>query len=92
MLPAFAEIAPGVRRIVAPNPSMMTGPGTNTYLVGEREVAVIDPGPAMPGHIENIVEKSSISNSKIPLRIKKCVMKYIECTECMACIVCTVIA
>jgi glyoxylase-like metal-dependent hydrolase (beta-lactamase superfamily II) len=59
MLPAFAEIAPGVRRIVAPNPSMMTGPGTNTYLVGEREVAVIDPGPAMPEHIKNIVEKST---------------------------------
>ena len=55
---AFAEIAPGVRRIVAPNPSMMTGPGTNTYLVGDHEVAVIDPGPAMPGHIDNIVEKS----------------------------------
>ena len=38
---------------------MMTGPGTNTYLVGESEVAVIDPGPAMPEHIENIVEKST---------------------------------
>lgn len=59
MLPPFAEIAPGVRRIVAPNPSMMTGPGTNTYLVGENEIAVIDPGPAMPGHIKNIVEKST---------------------------------
>ena len=34
-----------VRRIVAPNPGMMTGPGTNTYLVGIDEIAVIDPGP-----------------------------------------------
>lgn len=59
MLPAFAEIAPGVRRIVAPNPSMMTGPGTNTYLLGEQAVAVIDPGPLIAGHIENIVEKST---------------------------------
>jgi len=59
MLPAFAEIAPGVRRVVAPNPSMMTGPGTNTYLVGENEVAVIDPGPAIAEHVENIIEKSS---------------------------------
>jgi glyoxylase-like metal-dependent hydrolase (beta-lactamase superfamily II) len=58
MLPAFAEIAPGVRRIVAPNPSMMTGPGTNTYLVGDNQVAVIDPGPAIAEHVENIVEKS----------------------------------
>jgi glyoxylase-like metal-dependent hydrolase (beta-lactamase superfamily II) len=59
MLLPFAEIAPGVRRIVAPNPSMMTGPGTNTYLVGQNEIAVIDPGPAMPGHIENIIKKST---------------------------------
>jgi len=59
MLPAFAEIAPGVRRVVAPNPSMMTGPGTNTYLVGENEIAVIDPGPAIAEHVKNIVEKSS---------------------------------
>ena len=59
MLPSFAEIAAGVRRIVAPNPSMMTGPGTNTYLVGENDVAVIDPGPAMPEHIRNTVEKST---------------------------------
>jgi glyoxylase-like metal-dependent hydrolase (beta-lactamase superfamily II) len=54
----FAELATGVRRIVAPNPSMMTGPGTNTYLLGKAAVAVIDPGPAIPQHIENILEKS----------------------------------
>ncbi len=59
MLPPTAEIAPRVTRIVAPNPSMMTGPGTNTYLVGEHQIAVIDPGPALPAHIENIVEKST---------------------------------
>jgi glyoxylase-like metal-dependent hydrolase (beta-lactamase superfamily II) len=60
-LPAFADIADGVRRIVAPNPSVMTGPGTNTYLVGEAEVAVIDPGPANAGHIENILSESKAS-------------------------------
>jgi glyoxylase-like metal-dependent hydrolase (beta-lactamase superfamily II) len=38
---------------------MMTGPGTNTYLIGEREIAVLDPGPAMPEHVDNIVEKSA---------------------------------
>ena len=59
MLPAFAEIASGVKRIVAPNPSMMTGPGTNTYLVGDNEIAVIDPGPAIAEHVKNIIEKSS---------------------------------
>lgn len=58
MLPAYAEIAPGVRRVLAPNPSMMTGPGTNTYLVGETRFAVIDPGPLSARHTENILEKS----------------------------------
>ncbi|MDH3430577.1 MAG: MBL fold metallo-hydrolase [Gammaproteobacteria bacterium] len=57
-MPAFARLASGIRRLVAPNPSMMTGPGTNTYLIGEDEVAVIDPGPAIPEHVENIIIKA----------------------------------
>jgi glyoxylase-like metal-dependent hydrolase (beta-lactamase superfamily II) len=43
-------IPPHLRRIVADNPSPLTGTGTNTWLVGEGEVAVIDPGPALPAH------------------------------------------
>lgn len=53
-LPEFAEIATGVRRLLAPNPSMMTGPGTNTYLIGKTEVAVLDPGPSIAAHIDRI--------------------------------------
>lgn len=49
------EIAPGVVRIVAPNAGLLTGPGTNTYLVGGAELAVIDPGPADAGHVEAVV-------------------------------------
>jgi glyoxylase-like metal-dependent hydrolase (beta-lactamase superfamily II) len=45
-----------VRRLVAPNPGPMTGPGTNTYLIGNDEVAVLDPGPAIPKHIEAILQ------------------------------------
>jgi glyoxylase-like metal-dependent hydrolase (beta-lactamase superfamily II) len=44
-----------VRRIVAPNPGLMTGPGTNTYLVGIDEVAVVDPGPEDDSHLEAIL-------------------------------------
>ena len=53
-MPVLTELAPGVRRLLAPNPSMMTGPGTNTYLFGRNEVAVLDPGPAIESHIEKI--------------------------------------
>lgn len=55
---AAVVIAPGVRRLVAPNPGMMTGPGTNTYLVGENEVAVIDPGPRIAAHLDAIQDQS----------------------------------
>lgn len=45
-----------VRRIVAPNAGVMTGPGTNTYLLGDEEVAVLDPGPAEQSHIDAILK------------------------------------
>ncbi|MGH9234928.1 MAG: MBL fold metallo-hydrolase, partial [Acidimicrobiales bacterium] len=47
-------LSPMVRRIVAHNPGMMTGPGTNTYLVGIDEIAVIDPGPDDDAHLDAI--------------------------------------
>jgi glyoxylase-like metal-dependent hydrolase (beta-lactamase superfamily II)/8-oxo-dGTP pyrophosphatase MutT (NUDIX family) len=49
-----------VTRLIAPNPGMMTGPGTNTYLVGENELAVIDPGPDVVSHLEKIREFKNI--------------------------------
>jgi len=49
------RLDPFVTRIIAPNPGMMTGPGTNTYLVGEAELAVIDPGPAIDSHIAAVL-------------------------------------
>lgn len=48
------DLAPDVRRITAPNPGYMTGPGTNTYLVGGAEVAVIDPGVRDAAHLDAI--------------------------------------
>ncbi len=47
-------VSPLVRRVRAPNPGIMTGPGTNTYLVGIDEVAVIDPGPDDAGHLDAV--------------------------------------
>jgi len=57
------ELRPGVpqrlddavTRIIAPNGGMMTGAGTNTYLVGTRELVVIDPGPDDESHIQAIL-------------------------------------
>ncbi|HMK86583.1 MAG TPA: MBL fold metallo-hydrolase [Steroidobacteraceae bacterium] len=48
-------VAAGVRRVLARNPGMMTGAGTNTYLLGHREVAVLDPGPDDPHHLRSIL-------------------------------------
>jgi glyoxylase-like metal-dependent hydrolase (beta-lactamase superfamily II) len=50
------EVAPGVRRVIAPNPGIMTGPGTNTYLLGEDRVALIDPGPDDDSHLKVLLE------------------------------------
>jgi glyoxylase-like metal-dependent hydrolase (beta-lactamase superfamily II) len=50
------RLSPLIRRVTAPNPGVMTGPGTNAYLVGDRSVAVIDPGPDDPGHIDVLAE------------------------------------
>ena len=53
------QVTPLVRRITAGNSGIFTGPGTNTYLIGNDEVTVIDPGPALPAHIEAITQTSS---------------------------------
>lgn len=53
------EIAPGVRRLVAHNASYMTGPGTNTYLIGRDRCVVIDPGPLGDAHIQQILAQTN---------------------------------
>ncbi|HET6963241.1 MAG TPA: MBL fold metallo-hydrolase [Acidimicrobiales bacterium] len=50
------EVAPGVVRLLAPNPGRMTGPGTNTYLVGAGRLALVDPGPDDDVHLGRILE------------------------------------
>jgi len=50
------QVAPGIRRVIANNPSPFTFYGTGTYILGSGEVAVIDPGPADPAHIQALVD------------------------------------
>ncbi|MDF0595040.1 MBL fold metallo-hydrolase [Psychromarinibacter halotolerans] len=54
--PGVPEVlAPGLRRVLAPNPSPMTFRGTNSFLVGEGRVALIDPGPDQHAHRDAIL-------------------------------------
>lgn len=65
------EIDKRVIRLTAPNPSVMTGPGTNTYIVGDTDngFVVIDPGPNSPTHAHSIRE---ITGGKV---------KWVLCTH-----------
>ncbi len=51
----LTRLSERVRRIIAPNPSPFTFTGTCVYIVGEGEVAVIDPGPADPAHLDALL-------------------------------------
>ena len=47
---------PGVRRVLAPNASPMTHHGTNSYILGDGRVAIIDPGPDNPAHLQALLD------------------------------------
>lgn len=49
-------LAPGVRRVTCNNPGPFTFFGTNSYLIGEGEIAVLDPGPADAAHISALLD------------------------------------
>ncbi|NOZ42883.1 MAG: MBL fold metallo-hydrolase [Alphaproteobacteria bacterium] len=66
--PQYGEVtrvSPLVRRLVAPNPSPFTFYGTGTYIIGKTQIIIIDPGPAIPSHIqalENLLENVTVSH------------------------------
>ena len=45
-----------IERVLAPNPGVFTGPGTNTYLVGDERLLIIDPGPIEVSHHQAILQ------------------------------------
>ncbi|HEY5105453.1 MAG TPA: MBL fold metallo-hydrolase [Caulobacteraceae bacterium] len=49
------QVSPLIRRVIANNPGPFTFTGTGTYIVGQGDVAVIDPGPDMPDHLDAIL-------------------------------------
>jgi len=56
-------LSPLIARVLAPNPGPFTFKGTGVYIVGTDEVAVIDPGPVIPAHIEAL--KRAIDGRKV---------------------------
>src|SRR5690606_16185961 len=59
------ELSPLVRRVLAPNPGPFTFKGTNTYLLGRGEVAVIDPGPDNPQHVAAVLAAVAAGGERI---------------------------
>lgn len=51
----IVEAAPLIRLILAPNPSPFTFTGTQTFIIGKGDVAVIDPGPDLPRHVDSLL-------------------------------------
>ena len=61
----YIQIAPNIHRVTAPNPSVMTGSGTNTYILGQKSLCVIDPGPLLDEHIDAILKAADQIGGKI---------------------------
>ncbi|HZF42462.1 MAG TPA: MBL fold metallo-hydrolase [Sphingomonadaceae bacterium] len=53
------QVGPGVRRVLARNPSPFTQTGTQTHIVGAGEVAVVDPGPDLPEHVAAVLSATA---------------------------------
>lgn len=50
----LVTLAPRIQRLIAPNPGPMTYWGTNTYVLGQRDLVVVDPGPDLPAHLDRL--------------------------------------
>lgn len=50
------QLEPGIARLLAHNPSAFTFTGTQSYIIGTQDVAVIDPGPDLPEHVDALAE------------------------------------
>jgi glyoxylase-like metal-dependent hydrolase (beta-lactamase superfamily II) len=64
--PGFVQqVVPGLRRVLADNPGPLTFKGTNSYIVGTGEVALIDPGPEDEAHRKVILDELSRNGERI---------------------------
>jgi hydroxyacylglutathione hydrolase len=58
-------LSPRVTRVLAGNPGVMTGPGTNSYLIGTQDIAVLDPGPALSTHVDALIAAANERGGRI---------------------------
>jgi glyoxylase-like metal-dependent hydrolase (beta-lactamase superfamily II) len=61
------RLADGIVRVTAPNKSLMTGPGTNSYIIGADECSVLDPGPDLAQHVDALIAAAPGRISRIVL-------------------------
>ena len=66
----IVDVLPLIRRILAPNPSPFTYTGTGTYIIGRKDIGIIDPGPKIDSHIKNLLN-----------HVNKKLIKYIFITH-----------
>ena len=59
----------GIAKLVAPNPSVMTGPGTNSYVLGTTKRAIVDPGPLGDTHLEQLL---ALGGPELSMAAKAC--------------------
>ncbi|MGH8494168.1 MAG: MBL fold metallo-hydrolase [Moraxellaceae bacterium] len=58
-------LSPRVARVLTDNPGVMTGPGTNSYLIGTKDIAVLDAGPALSSHVEALINAANERGGRI---------------------------
>ena len=59
-----------IQKITASNGGVFTGQGTNTYLIGKKDITLVDPGPNIPEHIEEILRAGSGKIKRILVNVK----------------------
>ena len=72
------KLQDGLIRLTAPNPSPMTYRGTNTYILGKKELVIIDPGPNSKSHLHNLLETIPPKSKVTHILITHCHLDYSE--------------
>ena len=72
-----------ITKITAPNPGIFTGGGTNTYLIGKDDLTLVDPGPNIAEHLDEIIKtaEGKIRESLLPIPIQITHQEHCRCRK-----------